>query len=362
MSVEISRRLAHVERFALWIGAFALVAAGVLAWLAPSLLAAAWRLAAFVCLAPALGSLLFLLIHRLTGGQWGAALTPFFNAGVALLPWIWLITLPLLLFPRRALPQPPEELHLYTSEGFYLVRAIVYGLVFFALGGLVRSVQRRRAAGDQVSRRWVAPAGLLALLFLLHLLADDWLRVLDPEWHSTAFPLVWMTGVAVAGLALAIVGALFAGAVPGAAGHNGRALGLDWGNLLLAAAMVWTYVAFAQFLIIWAGNLPREIGWYLRRTEGGWLGVIVALGLFHFALPFLFLLSRRFKRWPAGLGGAALTLLAAQWLFHAWLILPAFAPWSPLAGALALALSLGAVGLFLNRYLALARRPERAAS
>ncbi len=44
----------------------------------------------------------------------------------------------------------------------------------------------------------------------------------------------------------------------------------DLGNLMLAFVMLWAYMAFSQFLIIWAGNLAEEIPWYLRRTRGGW--------------------------------------------------------------------------------------------
>ena len=56
--------------------------------------------------------------------------------------------------------------------------------------------------------------------------------------------------------------------------------------------MLWAYFDFSQFLIIWSGNLPEEITWYLARTRGGWQWVALALVLFHFALPFVLLLSR----------------------------------------------------------------------
>jgi hypothetical protein len=84
-------------------------------------------------------------------------------------------------------------------------------------------------------------------------------------------------------------------------------------------------VAFAQFLIIWAGNLPREISWFLRRTEGGWAIVPPMLALVHFLLPFAVLLSRDAKRSPRLLGGVAALLLLGQIAFTAWLILPAAA-------------------------------------
>ncbi len=60
--------------------------------------------------------------------------------------------------------------------------------------------------------------------------------------------------------------------------------------------MVWAYFSFSQFLIIWAGNLPEEIPWYMVRLSGGWQYVALALVIGHFALPFALLLSRDLKR------------------------------------------------------------------
>src|SRR5207253_10478501 len=70
----------------------------------------------------------------------------------------------------------------------------------------------------------------------------------------------------------------------------------DLGNLMLAFTMLWAYFSFSQYLIIWAGNLPQEIEWYLRRSGTSWRAVALALVVFHFVLPFVLLLSRRFKR------------------------------------------------------------------
>ena len=72
----------------------------------------------------------------------------------------------------------------------------------------------------------------------------------------------------------------------------------DHGKLMLAFVMLWAYFKFSQLLIIWAGNLPEEIPWYMRRLHGGWEYVGLFLVIFHFAIPFLFLLSRPFKRDP----------------------------------------------------------------
>jgi hypothetical protein len=83
----------------------------------------------------------------------------------------------------------------------------------------------------------------------------------------------------------------------------------DWGKLMLALVMLYAYFAFSQFLITWAGNLPEEIPFYLRRLRGGWQFVGLLIILFHFALPFVLLLSRLRKRRPQSLRRIALLML-----------------------------------------------------
>jgi heme O synthase-like polyprenyltransferase len=98
----------------------------------------------------------------------------------------------------------------------------------------------------------------------------------------------------------------------------------DLGKLLLTLVMLWAYFAFSQFLIIWSGNLPEEIGWYLVRTRGIWGAIILAVVILHFALPFLFLLSRRLKRDPHKLVMVAALILVMRLIDLFWMLGPAF--------------------------------------
>ena len=81
----------------------------------------------------------------------------------------------------------------------------------------------------------------------------------------------------------------------------------DIGKLMLAFVMLFAYFSFSQWLIIWAGNLPEEISWYLHRIRGGWGLVVLVIVLFHFALPFAMLLSRDRKRAGRRLIGLAMS-------------------------------------------------------
>lgn len=398
-------QLRRWERTALAIAAVAAILAIVLGLRTTTAVVPAWRLAAFICLQPALGSLIFLLIHRLTGGQWMDGLAPFLLAGTRLLPWIWVLILPLVIFPlagqprlarhadhatsafaRSAAPAPPSPaptpvassddrsetanavpaleavmaestsrhlgapLRWYFSRPMMIARALFYAVAFF-----LYAAGARRAFRATTTLRWFGPFGLISLVILLHLLATDWLNLLDPGWYSTAFPLVWITAQAVAGLGAATAAAVLAGAQPEQRGTSSHIRGIDWGNLLLASVMSWAYVTFLQFLIIWSGNLPAETSWYRHRSSGGWLWLLIGVAVIEFATPFFLLLSRGVKRRRRGLAVAALILLAGQGAYTIWLIAPAFPRATSHAPGLMAVVLLAAVMLFLNRYLARAR-------
>ena len=115
--------------------------------------------------------------------------------------------------------------------------------------------------------RVVSAPGLVFFILLMSLAAVDWLMSLDPHWYSTIYGLILVVGQALSALAFAVaVLALLAPREP-----MNRVLRTmhfhDLGKLMLALVMLWAYFSFSQFLIIWAGNLPEEIPYYLERLR-----------------------------------------------------------------------------------------------
>jgi hypothetical protein len=98
----------------------------------------------------------------------------------------------------------------------------------------------------------------------------------------------------------------------------------DHGKWMLTFIMVWAYFSFSQWLIIWAGNLPAEITFYLKRLSGGWASIGLILVLFHFTVPFALLLSRSFKRNIRQLVWVAVLLLLMRYIYLFWIIEPNF--------------------------------------
>jgi len=98
----------------------------------------------------------------------------------------------------------------------------------------------------------------------------------------------------------------------------------DLGKLMLALVMLWAYFSFSQFLIIWAGNLPEEIPWYIARIRGSWGAVAILLVVGHFFLPFGLLLSANLKKRSATIAKVAVWVLVMRLVDLIWYVAPAF--------------------------------------
>ncbi|MGH8797705.1 MAG: hypothetical protein ACREXI_11650 [Caldimonas sp.] len=333
-------------------GAAALVLALPGLWLDRPVFFACWLAAWWLMLSVVLGALGNAWVHRLTGGRWGTVLRPATSVLARRLPGVLLLFVPLFFFGldavypwaadpsgawRSELAQPGFN-QVWLSPGFFTARLLVYGAVWWWLA--------RPAALDAMTQARAA-ASLIVHALVTSLAAIDLLMSLMPVWYSTGFALLVLTGQMLAGSAFTVglTARWGAARVPPAA-PPAVPVWRDFGNLLLMWVMSWAYLAFMQFLIIWAENLPREIAWYLPRLDTGWRTVGVALVLLNFALPLLALLFRALKDRPERLAPLAFALLGANALDVAWMVLPSVAPAS-LAGWWLLPLLLAGMGLVL---------------
>src|SRR4029079_13782446 len=183
---------------------------------------------------------------------------------------------------------------------FFLVRAAIYFAVWNALAYFLNSwsLRQDRTAEEKLARRMqmLSGGGLLAYGFTITFASFDWLMSLEPHWFSTIYGVLILGGQGLSALACLIVVLVWLSRRPPLDRIIVAAHFHDLGNLMLAFVMLWAYFSFSQYLITWAGNLPQEISWYLYRTETSWHFVGLGLVLFHFAVPFVLLLSRAIKR------------------------------------------------------------------
>jgi hypothetical protein len=190
--------------------------------------------------------------------------------------------------------------HLYLTTNGFVVRALLYFMVWIGLTYLLTrasAAQDPPLAGSGKSPfKMISGPGLILYAFTITFAVIDWVMSLDPHWISTIYGMIFIAGECLSALCLAVVvESIFARYEPMKTILRPNELH-DHSKLILTFTMLWAYFSFSQLLITWAGNLPTEITWYTRRLYGGWQGVGLALFVFHFVLPFLFLLSRPFKR------------------------------------------------------------------
>lgn len=261
------------------------------------------------------GSLAMLMLQHVTGGAWGMAVRRPADAAASTLPLAALLFVPVLavlpdLFPwaRPGAPLAPHK-HAYLSVPWFEARSAAYFLACITLSQFLRG---RRAEA-------VSGPGLVVFVLCMNFASTDWLMSLEPHWYSTMFAVIFIVGQFLAALALVIAVLTHEEGMTIKPMH-------DLGNLLLTFVVFWAYVSFSQFLIIWSGNLPREISWYVHRREGGWAYLAGFLALFQFALPLAFLLSRTAKRHARSLRLIAIMVLAACGVNVFWLVAPSFHP------------------------------------
>ncbi len=289
-----------------------------------------------------LGSLALLMLHHLTGGGWGFVIRRLCEAGARTFALMAVLFLPLAAGMSRLYIwtqwKTAAEAHspfkfAYLRPSFFLGRAVFYFAVWILLGYLLSkwSLEEDSTGDLGMHRRMEALSapGLILFGFTSTFAVFDWAMSLEPFWNSTIYGMVFVVIQVFTALAfLILVARRFAEHEPLAAVASPSRFH-DLGTLLFAFTMLWGYLAFSQFLIIWAGNLRSEIPWYMHRGMGEWAGVAVFLLVFHFFVPFFILLNRPIKRRKQVLArvAAALILVSAVDVF--WLIMPAFSPTLP---------------------------------
>jgi hypothetical protein len=309
----------------------------------------------------ALGSLPLNMLQHMTGGAWGLSIRRLLEASTRTLPLMAVLFVPIALgmhslysWSRPEAVAADELLRHkapYLNPTFWLVRTVLYFAIWIGLSWRLNAWSREQdRTGDvTLSRKMqtLSAPGVVFYFLAITFAAIDWVMALVPHWYSTIFgPLIAVGQVLNAFAFVVMMLALLARYEPYAP-VVGPGVFHDLGKLMLAFVMVWAYFTFSQFLIIWAGNLPEEIHWYLDRSKGGWMGVGIVVNLLHFFVPFALLLSRDLKRNMRFLAGVAAFIMLMRFFEMVWMIVPLFHPAGVTVHWLDLAAPAGIGGIWL---------------
>ncbi len=319
-------------------GGLALVASLIGAFFTPDAFFRAWLWSYMLFIGITAGCLGLLMLQFLTGGAWGVVIRRICEAATRTLPLLALLFLPIALGIPRIYEWSDAEAvkvdhvlqhkHIYLNTPFFLVRAFLYFAGWGLCAWLINrwSSRQDQAPSPLAQRKMekISAPGLVFYGFSVTFMAIDWLMSLNPHWFSTMFGLLFIAAQGLSALSFVIALLILLSARPPLSEIVTPRHLHDLGKLLLTFVMLWAYMSFSQFLIIWAGNLPPEITFYLARLHGGWQYVALALVLLHFALPFALLLSRDLKRDYRLMLRVALLILALRFVDLYWLVVPEY--------------------------------------
>ena len=347
---------------ALVVGAVAAIAAVILAFLGQAQdqlgwdhVYRAWVLGMLLTFGWTVGGLALLMVQYCSGGKWGLLLRRPLEAATRTLPLIfgyWVVSV---IFMKRlylwAQYTNPNDTAAALKSGLISeIQAhcldfkrpmlnpttyVVVMLLCFAIWGLYTwrlntlGLKRDTESLD-TTPYWIkkleniSGPGIVVYSLTMTAAVIYWVMSMDVTWFSSVYGLLFLVGQGYSVLALSILtsislskGEPFKTILRTTEQH-------DLGKFTFAFVMLNIYLGFAQFLIIWSGNLPEEIGWYLDRIRGHW-GIIITLDfIFHWLVPFSLLLSRDIKR------NKKRMIRVCQWMIFAkavdlfWLIEPNF--------------------------------------
>jgi len=305
------------------------------------------------------GGLCLLMLQYVSGGKWGLLLRRPLESMARTLPLVALMLIPIAVFMKHlyvwanfandAAAWSAVHQHLISEEialtanakrtmlspvSFWIEAAIIFGVFGLILYFLQKWSLERDAdptAGSQRSYdRWrekfenLSGPGIFIYVVLMSMGAIVWIMSLDVTWYSSIWGLQFLVGQGFAVLALSILTVILLSKAEPMKTFLRVTEQHDLGKFLFAFVMLNIYLNFAEYLIIWSGNVPDEIPWYLNRIRGGWWVICAMDFIFHWVIPFTLLLSRDLKRNKNKMIWLTCWMLFARAFDLFWLIEPNF--------------------------------------
>jgi hypothetical protein len=262
-----------------------------------------------------IGSLAAVMIHTLTGGRWGTRFAPVFVPCALATPLIGALFAPVLAEPEVFYPwthdptsAPADVSHLYLNVAFFIARTAA-ALCFWTLIAFLLTRLSGRAAV------LTAAIGLAIHGLIIGIIGVDWILSLEPVFISTSFG---------ATLAFTQLAAAFAWAVIISPGRRENTPLADLGGLLLATLLGITYMNFIAVLVIWYGDLPHKVSWFVHRDHWPWTLVAGAAFVLGSVVPIFSLFLQRVRASRRGLRIVGVIVLAGIAFYYAYLIGPSF--------------------------------------
>lgn len=307
--------------------------------------------------AMAIGFLLMVMIHHIVDASWSVVIRRQWEHGLAAFKWLLVLFIPLLatayidhgdlvwpwLNPEHVIHGGHEVGHdpLYLKKsGFLNKNALVVGTVVFFLLWMWLSARLRKASFSQDAdgdpkwtkmNRVTSAFGIPIAALTLTAAAIFWVKSLEYHWFSTMYGVWFFANCLRGALCLGVVIMIWLlnrGDYRGGVYNKNQLHCLA--TLSFAFVVFWAYVTFSQYFLIWNANVPEETFWYNLRevnsdgTPNQWKYIgIVGILFGHFVVPFILMLSYRYKVTPHISRRISYWILAVILLDMCYNVLPA---------------------------------------
>jgi hypothetical protein len=334
-----------IQQRSLVIGVLGAIATVAGAFLAPGSFYSAYLIGFMFWLGLSLGCMAILMLYHLVGGKWGTVIRRMLESGMMVLPLMAVLFLPIVLnLPKLYFWARPDVLakdpkiadiansylHFGGIDGIF-ARYIIYFVIWIGMAYFLNrwsTEQDTPEGGAKATLRFRAMSGLGLVIysFSISFAVIDWVMSLQARWISTIYGFIFIAGEVLSAYCfMVVIESILIKRKPVSEFLTSTEVH-DHGKFMLTFVMVWAYFNFSQLLIIWSGNLPEEISWFLPRMNGGWGAVALLLVLFQFAVPFALLLSRSLKKNVGQLALVASLLIVMRMVDIFWHVEPALHP------------------------------------
>ena len=227
----------------------------------------------------------------------------------------------------EAIEEANHKIHDYLNPTFFIGRFVAYCLILGGMIYLLNKLGKKAEDSDDPETRKsilaISGPGIVVWCLTMTFAVTDWVMSVEPTWASSMFPVVFGMNAFIITFSICTLTFYTLNQ------KNPEVLNLikpkfriDIGTMTFAATMVWAYATFCQYMLIWAGNLPEELTYYLRRGNGGWEYLAYFLMAFHWLIPFVVFLFREIKTNPKTMKFMSCLLLTVCLADVIWWIVP----------------------------------------
>nr|WP_299383283.1 quinol:cytochrome C oxidoreductase [Allomuricauda sp.] len=213
----------------------------------------------------------------------------------------------------------------YLNPTFFLVRAAIFlgGWIFYRQYS--RKLSLAQDESDDNSNfvknfRWSA-AFLVFYLVTESMMSWDWIMSLDPHWFSTLFGWYVFASMFVSGITVIAMISIYLKSKGYLEQVNDSHIH-DLAKFMFAISIFWTYLWFAQFMLIWYANIPEEVTYFVTRLEDYKLPFFAMLAM-NFIFPLLVLMNSDYKRVNWFVVMAGIVVLLGHYLDVFNMVMPA---------------------------------------